>query len=1129
MSVRQRSKRGSIWKNTSIGQLERRYYVGPFGRKKGKSVGPNVTVNVTEANRKRVYHLRCEFEGFLWGKQVLTSQLIRMHSKLRKRITMFSIAKKLKGEEEVKAFFQHFVQNFHFPKSILFSRDCEQCKLLVQAYFDEASRSPLAFTSNAFCELLGVSSLSFGPYGDSQAEGYVDIRKLGSKGAADRLRSMHCCCMTCYCICHKCIFRNYEKVWYVVKPTCVVFLAHPTSSPSGAKHVVLFDTNFEIENSVFIKRLEKPKLTLTSPEVILQLRFGNLFDRRTFQKSIKSAFRKSVYSETYPHHSSMPVREARADTTTKAISSAAFSYGGNAATCWEDVYNAINTAKYDIFICGWWVCPNLHLRRPCQTFPESRLDVLLKKKANEGCKIYVQLFKEFFKLLPLDNEWTKDILRSTHPNVKVMRHPAHFFKSNSVLRWSHHEKVIVIDQCVAFVGGLDLCYGRYDDKNYHLFEAEHRSVAGTTHLWRTWKDKDYNNVRIKDFVQNREPGDLIDRSIHPRMPWRDVHALVVGYPAIDLARHCIQRWNFTVETLAKREKLLIPREPMPWLWERVAEHSILSRRRDNSNTLRRVHGMKGSNAKRLKANSPSAGGGDINFDNMLGTLNVSLVVEDSEDEDDEGSPAKNQDQHQNNKIEAATEFKTIEQDEHSTDSEADDIARIASTSVYVSSSEEESISSGEDYIPVVHAATLKSKSRRGESSRRSIIVDMKAEKADDSRTGGMNKLASVYSIPLSNPTKISPVPRYSNGNRTAWLKQWFKPLPSIAHLPSCYPTEIQLLRSSGRWSNGRDESSIQAAYCHLIKHAERYIYIENQFFISGGKAGGKNCILDALVMRIIRAFKARRPFKVYIFLPLFPGMEGPVDSDDAKPIRIIMYLQYSTIVRGKKSLYSRLHAAGVDCPESYLRFYSLRTWEMRADGLPVTEMVYIHSKCIIVDDQAAVIGSANINDRSMVGNHDSEVAYLIRDTDEFEEIREGSGNRGKVKVGKFCRQLRDQLLADILGPVPGFNTEDLASDTTFDSIYKIASLNTSLYDAIFKVIPSNNVQSLETLKRLRTSRKSQLVTPDTFADRDEVLENDDLLSGIRGLVVVFPLDFLKESHQDLCPGVGQRELRQLFG
>ena len=42
-------------------------------------------------------------------------------------------------------------------------------------------------------------------------------------------------------------------------------------------------------------------------------------------------------------------------------------------------------------------------------------------------------------------------------------------------------------------------------------------------------------------------------------------------------------------------------------------------------------------------------------------------------------------------------------------------------------------------------------------------------------------------------------------------------------------------------------------------------------------------------------------------------------------------------------------------------------------------MIYIHSKCMIVDDSIALIGSANINDRSLDGSRDSEIAIVIED------------------------------------------------------------------------------------------------------------------------------------------------------
>lgn len=51
--------------------------------------------------------------------------------------------------------------------------------------------------------------------------------------------------------------------------------------------------------------------------------------------------------------------------------------------------------------------------------------------------------------------------------VQVMRHPDHYLCTGTFF-WAHHEKLIVIDQLIAFVGGLDLCYGRWDDSVHVL-------------------------------------------------------------------------------------------------------------------------------------------------------------------------------------------------------------------------------------------------------------------------------------------------------------------------------------------------------------------------------------------------------------------------------------------------------------------------------------------------------------------------------------------------------------------------------------------------------------------------------------------------------------------------------------
>ena len=55
----------------------------------------------------------------------------------------------------------------------------------------------------------------------------------------------------------------------------------------------------------------------------------------------------------------------------------------------------------------------------------------------------------------------------------------------------------------------------------------------------------------------------------------------------------------------------------------------------------------------------------------------------------------------------------------------------------------------------------------------------------------------------------------------------------------------------------------------------------------------------------------------------------------------------------------------------------------------VTEETYIHSKLMIVDDRRVVLGSANLNDRSQLGDRDSEIACLYEDQELIQSQMDG--------------------------------------------------------------------------------------------------------------------------------------------
>ncbi|KAG8805702.1 Phospholipase D1, partial [Serendipita sp. 399] len=186
-----------------------------------------------------------------------------------------------------------------------------------------------------------------------------------------------------------------------------------------------------------------------------------------------------------------------------------------------------------------------------------RLDKLLKRKAQEGVMVYVIVYKEVSnRTTPTDSNYTKQALTHLHPNIMVQRSPSHF--ATGTFYWAHHEKMCVIDETIAFMGGLDACFGRWDTPQHILIDVGDAEGAEGSQVW---TGKDYSNPRIGDFHNLDKPEqDMYDRTKVARMPWHDVSLQVVGQPARDLCRHFVQRWNFLlrVKNHSRRMPFLLP-------------------------------------------------------------------------------------------------------------------------------------------------------------------------------------------------------------------------------------------------------------------------------------------------------------------------------------------------------------------------------------------------------------------------------------------------------------------------------------------------------------------------------------------------------------------------------------------
>ena len=235
---------------------------------------------------------------------------------------------------------------------------------------------------------------------------------------------------------------------------------------------------------------------------------------------------------------------------------------------------------------------------------------------------------------------------------------------------------------------------------------------------------------------------------------------------------------------------------------------------------------------------------------------------------------------------------------------------------------------------------------------------------------------SSVGIAASNPTpRPHGPPRFDDSFLGDPWSEWQNPgtHDCVGGADRCW---AQVLRSCGEWSVGVPrECSIATAMATCIRNAEHFVYIENQFFISGnGHKSVVNRVGDALLERIEKAINENQTFRVIIVVPAYP--EGCIDKNSG--MRAVAHYQYTTISHGKRSILGTLKKKfpQVD-PFKYISFYSLRSAGLNPNREAITEQVYVHSKVMIVDDRVALIGSANINDRSLRGNRDSEMAILI--------------------------------------------------------------------------------------------------------------------------------------------------------
>ncbi|MCX8728680.1 hypothetical protein J3U66_12655 [Gilliamella sp. B2969] len=640
----------------------------------------------------------------------------------------------------------------------------------------------------------------------------------------------------------------------------------------------------------------------------------------------------------------------------------------------QDLIADIRSAEKEIYITGWQVnwdamlTPNLRL-----------VDLLLEVvQKNAELKIFILPWKSQSVAVDTNDQDTRNVLRNyinEYIGREVIFVRLHDSKNDepywsyaTQMFFSHHQKCIIIDRKKAYVGGIDLAYGRYCH-GYNLDpKADNRQVLNRYNpcvrlmgdnkkeISLSFKPRDHSTIKQNTFWQSqifdKKHFDATQTTLadnQPIMPWQDVHVKIEGKAVFDLTLNFVLRWN--------------------------------------------------------QADSPNSEYKRNNVSDYCIHKSLSLP----------------------------------------TQQEYDGI-----------------VDKGNISVQILRSAPAYMRNWEAMSAILSKDVDL------NNGVEGLNKLAPNVRL---------------NTNTTS-----------------------------------KPQSDIYQVMQKLINKAKRYIYLENQFFISDYGRPSHASLNDALseaakietpikpwitkflsitandlpenkivqalsdkIASVIFAFKPE-PFHVYITLPVHP--EGLLNTGS---IMATIHQTMQTIVFGSDSLLNRIRKhlwvyqqlvkdkaprknwqklrptyydnMGEDYKtieleecDKYVTLLNLRSWIQLGDRT-LTEQIYVHSKLTIVDDLYVLVGSANINDRSLLGGRDSELAALIVDNDS-QTIN--CPERGiPIPVRKFAYELRTKIWQGLYGQglEKAIEVPELASSV--NKIRSRAKSNTDIFESVFPFIPRN--------------------------------------------------------------------------
>ncbi|CAL8106891.1 unnamed protein product [Calicophoron daubneyi] len=822
----------------------------------------------------------------------------------------------------------------------------------------------------------------------------------------------------------------------------------------------------------------------------------------------------------------------------------------------EALAKAVTKAKYEVFITDWCMNPEIYLRRPVRD-NSWRLDKLLQKKASEGVRICVLLYNGVEGVVGFLSYKTARYLQSLHPNI-------HVYLSPMVLQfWSHHEKMVVIDQSVAFMGGIDLCFGRWDNADHRLDDLYKPLVEPLPEHIGTLYRAPPMIERIEEIEE--EPQQYLGASV----------------PVVMKPEQKVEHEPKAQDIHPGSTRMLKDLRQLPYMRPQPSEDEYERTSRESQ-----MYQVFGGFTKQLQAifsktdestdkNPLELRTSRLSMDDNLSFLDYQWGAEDTDEE------------YSNRAFEYDTKYDSYQ----SNDDDLEDMYLVGDRCTWI----------GQDY------SNLNICDQDGSEHPVKDLVDRNTTPRTPWHDVGC-AVTGMVAADLSRHfvQRWNAIRAFSLRNSTGKNLEARRSKPVLIPCKPCSPwteeglsevlldsrqelaCKVQTLRSTSNWSlwittstaqkgfrhefrqwlQGSLESpdketsvselglerSILSAYINSILDAESFILIENQFFISfllssddevadsllnnrtdsssstfdpnmvqdpyfrlptASKNGVvKNRIVEALFIRILRAHREGKPFRLYILIPLIPGFTGEYDDPSSASQHKILDFTRKSLFKGEHALIPRLERLIPDTSK-YISVCGLRTYDEWPGGVLRSNLVYIHSKVMVVDDKRLIIGSANLNDRSMLGERDSELAVMIESNDK---------ESNQLGYCPLVRRFRRSLMAEHLGVLPSVQRakidewpiellDDPVSDEFFYGIWRAtAQKNRDIFEEVFNAVPSDKLRTFADCKWWR--KKTPLCTTDINKSRK-------LLEQLRGHLVEYPVLYLDDEY--LQPPAGTME------